>query len=108
MGTLTFLKFYSLNEFQKVEALLKRGWKIKQAGEEDDGSPVYALYINDGDEKDLHELYCPDCICWAIEVHTLDHEFLTCPGCGSEIRTEDWITEERFQEMFKDENDVGA
>ncbi|MBN42075.1 MAG: hypothetical protein CL573_01145 [Alphaproteobacteria bacterium] len=108
MGTLIFLKFCSLNEAEKVLDLSKRGWKVRPAGEENDGTPIFALHINDGDEKELHELRCPACIMWAIEVHSLDHEFLTCPGCGSEIKTEDWITEEQFQEMFEDEYDLGA
>lgn len=108
MGTLTFLKFFDETELDEVNGLCKRGWKVRLAGESKDGTLVLAVYINDGDEQELHELRCPICICWAIDVYSLDHEVLTCPGCSRDIKTEDWITEEQFRERFEDEYGSGA
>ena len=42
MSNVTYLKFFDTSEFDKMNELHKRGWKIKPAGEID-GDPLCAV-----------------------------------------------------------------
>ena len=103
MGNLTYLKFFDADSVDVVNDLCKRGWKVKPAGETKSGSPICAVYINAGDERDIHILHCPECLEVEIEVYHLDWSMLTCPICSSDVAQEDWITEADMKEIRLEE-----
>ena len=102
MSNVTYLKFFDTSEFDKMNELHKRGWKIKPAGETKDGDPLCAVYINEGDEREIHTLHCPECLDVEIDVYHLDWSVLTCPNSGTDVDLEDWITAAQIAEVFRE------
>ena len=101
MGNVTYLKFFDVGSMDKVNDLHKRRWKLKPAGETKDGDAICAVYINEGDEREIHTLHCPECWDAAVEVYHLDWDKLTCPNCRADVDLEDWFTEDEMNDVLK-------
>ena len=99
MNNVTHLKFLEADDWLEVDDHYRRGWKFKLAAPNNDGVELYAVYINDGQERECHILHCPECIQVKVEVYHLDWKILTCPHCGREIELDRWITEEEVNLM---------